>query len=101
MAIDVTHGGALIAGLLSFVSPCVLPLVPPYLCYLAGVTLDQLTGQESETAARWTVFLSAIFFVLGFSTVFVALGATASVVGTLLRSHLDVLGIVAGVAIIA
>ena len=48
MAIDVTHGGALLAGLVSFLSPCVLPLVPAYLCYLAGVSLDQLTGNGDE-----------------------------------------------------
>jgi cytochrome c-type biogenesis protein len=41
MAIDITHGGALLGGLVSFLSPCVLPLVPPYLCYMAGVSLDQ------------------------------------------------------------
>ena len=48
MAIDVTHGGAVLAGLVSFLSPCVLPLVPPYLCYMAGVSLDQLTGESEE-----------------------------------------------------
>ncbi len=83
---DVTYGGALIAGLLSFVSPCVLPLVPPYLCYLAGVSLDQLTGEASEKVARRTIFFSSLTFVLGFSTIFVALGATASVVGRGVRS---------------
>ena len=81
MPIDVTHGGALIAGLLSFVSPCVLPLVPPYLCYMAGVSLDQLTGVADEGVARHKVVFSALAFVLGFSTVFVTLGATASALG--------------------
>src|SRR3954464_9609795 len=99
MAIDVTHGGALVAGLLSFVSPCVLPLVPPYLCYLAGVSLDQLTGEASETVARQRILFSALAFVLGFSTIFVALGATASVIGRLVASHLDVLAVAAGVGI--
>jgi cytochrome c-type biogenesis protein len=100
MAIDVTHGGALVAGLLSFVSPCVLPLVPPYLCYIAGVSLDQLTGNATENVARHRIAFSAFAFVLGFSTVFVALGATASVIGRLIASYLDVLAIVAGVIII-
>ena len=59
MAIDVTHGGALFAGLLSFVSPCVLPLVPPYLCYIAGVSLDQLTGDDPERVARHRIAFSA------------------------------------------
>jgi cytochrome c-type biogenesis protein len=81
MPIDVTHGGALVAGLLSFVSPCVLPLVPPYLCYMAGVSLDQLTGVGDKGVARHKVFFSALAFVLGFTTVFVTLGATASALG--------------------
>jgi cytochrome c-type biogenesis protein len=100
MLIDVTHGGALVAGLLSFVSPCVLPLVPPYLCYIGGVSLDQLTGDAPESVARHRIALSAFAFVLGFSTVFVILGATASAVGRLVASHLDVLAIVAGAIII-
>ena len=100
MLIDVPLGGALIAGLLSFVSPCVLPLVPPYLCYMAGVSLDQLTGQASDTVARRTVLFAALAFVLGFTTVFVALGATASAIGRLVASYLDILAVVAGVLII-
>jgi len=98
MSVEVTHWGALIAGLLSFLSPCVLPLVPPYLCYIAGLSLDQLT--EGEVAARRQVFLSALAFVLGFSTVFVTLGATASALGRLVASHLNTLAILAGIAII-
>ncbi|MEX0853170.1 MAG: cytochrome c biogenesis protein CcdA [Bauldia sp.] len=101
MAIDVSHGGAALAGLVSFLSPCVLPLVPAYLCYLAGVSLDQLTGDADETVARRTVVLSALAFVLGFTTVFVSLGAAASAVGQLVRSHVDVLSVVGGLVIIA
>src|SRR5665213_3026187 len=97
--VDVTYGGAGLAGLVSFLSPCVLPLVPPYLCYMAGVSLDQLTGQAAEEVARHRVMLSALAFVLGFSTVFIALGASASVVGQLVRSHLGVLSIVGGAII--
>ena len=100
MAIDVTHGGAVLAGLVSFLSPCVLPLVPPYLCYMAGVSLDQLTGKAEERVARRTVMLSALAFVLGFSTVFVALGATASAVGELVRSHIEALSLIGGIVII-
>lgn len=100
MLIDVTHWGALFAGLLSFVSPCVLPLVPPYLCYIGGVSLDQLTDEGSNSVARRRVALSSFSFVLGFSTVFVMLGATASVIGRLVASYLDVLAIVAGGVII-
>lgn len=100
MPIDVTHGAALFAGLLSFVSPCVLPLVPPYLCYIGGVSLDQLTGEAPDGAAKRRVIFSSLAFVLGFSTVFVLLGATASAIGRLVASYLDVLAIVAGVVII-
>jgi cytochrome c-type biogenesis protein len=100
MAIDVTHGGALIAGLVSFLSPCVLPLVPPYLCYMTGVTLDQLVGEREERLARRTVMLSALAFVLGFSTIFVLLGATASVIGRYVASYSGVLSIVGGAIII-
>jgi cytochrome c-type biogenesis protein len=100
MALDVTHGGALLAGLVSFLSPCVLPLVPPYLCYMAGVSLDQLTGKADEVVARRTVMLSALAFVLGFSTVFVALGATASVIGRFVASYSGVLAVFGGAIII-
>jgi cytochrome c-type biogenesis protein len=100
MAIDVTHGGAVLAGLVSFLSPCVLTLVPPYLCYMAGVSLDQLTAEGEERVARRTVMISAAAFVLGFSTIFVALGAAASAIGQLVRTHLDVLSVVGGVVII-
>jgi cytochrome c-type biogenesis protein len=100
MAIDVTHGGAVLAGLVSFLSPCVLPLVPPYLCYMAGVSLDQLTAEGEERVARRTVMVSALAFVLGFSTIFVSLGAAASAIGQLVRTHLDVLSVAGGVVII-
>jgi len=98
--IDVTFGAAFLAGLISFVSPCVLPLVPPYLCYLAGVSLDQLTGDAPTDVKRRTVFLSSLTFVLGFSTVFVALGAGASAIGQFVRSYMDILSVVGGVIII-
>lgn len=89
------------AGLLSFLSPCVLPLVPPYLCYLAGASFDQLTaGEGTPPLDRRRVILSALLFVLGFSTVFITLGATASVLGQALARHLALLGQIAGVAII-
>ena len=100
MISEVTFGGALVAGVISFLSPCVLPLVPPYLCYMAGVSLDQLTGTGEETVARRTVFFSAFAFVLGFTTVFVILGAAASALGQLVRQYLDTLSIIGGVIII-
>ena len=97
---SVTLLGAFSAGVISFVSPCVLPLVPPYLAFMAGVTLDELAEARALHRARIRVVLSAITFVLGFSTVFVLLGATASVLGQVVRQYLDVLGWIAGAAII-
>ena len=97
---DISLPAAVGAGLLSFLSPCVLPLAPPYLCYLAGTTVEAL-AEESETAARRDIFVASLLFVAGFGTVFVTLGATASVFGTLLRQWSHVLGIVAGVGIMA
>ena len=81
---DVTFPAAAAAGLLSFLSPCVLPLVPPYLTYLAGVSMEDLEI-ETRSRARRDILLSSILFVLGFTTVFVALGATASAFGGVLR----------------
>jgi cytochrome c-type biogenesis protein len=99
---DVGFVAALIAGVLSFLSPCVLPLVPPYLCYLAGTSVEELrAGGVNTRAARRDVMIAALAFVMGFSTVFVLLGATASVLGLLLRQYLWVLSWAAGLAIIA
>jgi cytochrome c-type biogenesis protein len=99
MALDVTFSAAAAAGLLSFLSPCVLPLVPPYLTFIAGTTIEEVATQRESRAQR-DVFIAAVLFVLGFSTVFVALGATASVFGQVLREHLAVLSLLAGVVII-
>lgn len=95
---EVSIFAALIAGVVSFLSPCVLPLVPPYIVYLTGASLEEEAA--SKAAARWRVTVAAVLFVLGFSTVFVALGASASLIGSLLRAWSWHLSIVAGVAII-
>ncbi|MHA7776756.1 cytochrome c biogenesis CcdA family protein [Roseibium sp. M-1] len=98
--LDVSLGGAFLAGLLSFISPCVLPIVPPYLCYLAGVSVDELKGDAATAATGRRVIFAAVAFVLGFSVVFVALGATASVVGQTIARYYDILSYVAGAIII-
>lgn len=98
--VDVTLTAAAFAGLLSFLSPCVLPLVPPYLTFIAGTTVEEL-AEGGERRAKRDVALAAVLFVLGFSTVFVALGATASVFGQAIRAHVGWLSSLAGVAIIA
>lgn len=100
MSSSVTLAGALGAGLISFVSPCVLPLVPPYLAYMAGVTLDEYQGVGAAAAARRRVVIASAAFVAGFSTVFVLLGATASALGQMVRQYMDILAYAAGIAII-
>ena len=100
MAADVNIFAALIAGLVSFLSPCVLPLVPPYLVYLAGASLERLAVGESQPRARRETVLAAGLFVLGFATVFIALGASASAIGSLIRAWSGPLATIAGIAII-
>jgi cytochrome c-type biogenesis protein len=97
---DVSIPAALVAGIISFLSPCVLPLVPPYLIYLTGATIEHVATGEQAAASKRAVMLSALLFVLGFSTVFIALGASASVIGGLIRTWSAQLSIVAGVVII-
>ncbi|MGA7809567.1 cytochrome c biogenesis CcdA family protein [Bradyrhizobium sp.] len=97
---NVSIPAALIAGLVSFLSPCVLPLVPPYLIYLTGATIEHVEYDPTVRASRRAVMISAILFVLGFSTVFVLLGASASLVGELIRAWSAQLAIVAGIVII-
>jgi cytochrome c-type biogenesis protein len=100
MAADVSLAAALIAGLLSFLSPCVLPLVPPYLVYLAGASLERLADGEPPPRVRRETVIAALLFVCGFSTVFIAFGASASAIGRLVLAYSPQLAIVAGVAII-
>jgi cytochrome c-type biogenesis protein len=97
---DVSIPAALVAGLVSFLSPCVLPLVPPYLIYLTGATVEHVAHDEAVSSSKRAVMMSAVMFVLGFSTIFVALGASASLIGGLIRAWSAELSIVAGIVII-
>jgi cytochrome c-type biogenesis protein len=97
---NVTIVAALLAGMLSFLSPCVLPLVPPYLVYLTGTSLERFADAEAEPRVRRETIGAALLFVLGFSTVFVALGASASAIGAVLRAFSGELAILAGIVII-
>src|ERR1700749_725554 len=87
------------AGVLSFLSPCVLPLVPPYLTYMGGASFEQLRGDDKALQGR--VIFTSIFFVLGCSLVFVTLGATATAFGQAFRQALPILTPLAGILIIA
>ena len=100
MGIDVGLLGAFLGGLIAFVSPCVLPIVPLYLCYVAGVTLEELTNEADSAVSRRRVMLSIILFILGFSTIFVLMGATATALGRTVQSYRGVLEILAGGVII-
>jgi cytochrome c-type biogenesis protein len=97
---EVSIVAAFVAGTLSFLSPCVLPLVPPYLVYLAGASLQRRADEKPERRARREAVGAAALFVLGFSTVFVLLGASASAIGSLVRAYSGVLSTIAGVVII-
>jgi len=91
---DVSFVGAFTGGLLSFLSPCVLPLVPSYLGFLTGMTAEEMQVNRRQA------FLHALWFVAGFSLIFVALGATASAVGALLREYQTWIGRIGGVVLI-
>jgi len=83
---DVSIAAALLAGMLSFLSPCVLPLVPPYLVYLTGTSLERLADAEPEPRVKRETFLSAALFVLVFSSPIIPLCARDSPTGWKLRS---------------
>jgi len=100
MEFDASYVGSFIAGIVSFLSPCVLPLVPPYLAYMTGVSLGEMTDEQRPAAISKKVVLTSILFVLGFATVFVALGASFSVIGSYVTAHYQTLSIVAGLVII-
>ncbi len=94
---DVSLAGAFLAGLISFLSPCVLPLVPGYISMLSGISVEQLRQGEQPKSS---LFSSALSFVLGFSVVFIGFGASASAVGGFLRQNRALLAPVAGALII-
>jgi cytochrome c-type biogenesis protein len=90
-------------GIASFLSPCVLPLVPAYLCLVAGTNLEELEAQtsgEGKPAINIKVVTMAFLFVLGFSTVFILLGASATFINRLLLQHMDILSQIAGIIIV-
>jgi cytochrome c-type biogenesis protein len=97
---QLTFGVAFLAGLASFLSPCVLPLVPIYLAQLVGQSIYQSTGDGVERAQRFITFLHALTFMLGFTLAFIALGATASTLGGFLRANQFLLRQVGGIILI-
>lgn len=94
MSLDVGLAGAFLAGLLSFASPCVLPLVPAYIGFLAG------TAADGAATSRRRILGAAFLFVLGFASVFVLLGATASSLGQMLMQHIELLTLLSGALLV-
>ncbi len=90
---------AFMAGVFSFISPCVLPLIPSYLTYITGISFDDLVDNQSKSVRRRTLFHS-LFFILGFTLVFVALGASATYVGNFFQENQDLIRKVGGVIVI-
>ena len=87
-AANITYWIAFTAGILSFVSPCVLPLIPSYLTYITGLSFKQLDEEHPTAKVRMTVLLHSICFIIGFSVVFVLLGAIAGIASSKFQSHL-------------
>ncbi|MEC4682054.1 MAG: cytochrome c biogenesis protein CcdA [Nitrospirota bacterium] len=88
------------AGLLSFISPCVLPLVPSYLSYITGLSVENLAKMEERDRFKSAIMLNALLFIAGFSTIFIAFGASASLIGQVLYEYQDVIRKVGGILII-
>jgi len=108
---NVSLFGAFIAGVLSFISPCVLPLIPGYLSFISGVSLEEMRGMTGgntaaaiptgvSASAKRQVIITSLFFILGFSLVFVSLGASATYLGQFLMERLTIFGKIAGVLLI-
>lgn len=104
---DLSHGltlylllSSLVMGLVSFVSPCIMPLIPSYVSYITGISYDELVNPDSRRKNMKITLLHSFAFVAGFSIIFVLLGASASLAGSLLARHLNTIRIVGGVLII-
>lgn len=97
---ELTIAAVFVAGIISFLSPCVLPLVPAYLTYMTGASLEELSSEERNPRLSRFLLVQALAFVLGIALIFVLLGATATQISLLLRQYASVLSIVAGLAII-
>ena len=96
---NISYPAALAAGLLSFFSPCILPLIPAYFTLITGFSLEELT-RDANLEIRKKVFLSTLAFVLGFSFVFILMGASASSLGSLIKTYREIIRIVGGIIII-
>jgi cytochrome c-type biogenesis protein len=95
---DISLFAAFGAGFLSFISPCVLPLIPGYISYVSGMSLEDM--RKADAGARRHLIIATLFFILGFSLVFMAMGASASAIGALLQEHFRIVQKIAGAVIV-
>jgi cytochrome c-type biogenesis protein len=93
---DVNVFVAFAAGVFSFLSPCVLPLIPSYLSFVSGVSLDEMRSEQARLRVRWRVILNSLAFIAGFSLVFVSFGASASFLGGLFLAHRNTIRVLGG-----
>lgn len=97
---DVSFSLAFLAGILSFLSPCVLPLVPSYVSFITGVSFEDLTGRSDRRRIRNLTIINSLIFICGFSAVFLALGASSSVVGQVFFKYQEWIRIIGGILVI-
>jgi cytochrome c-type biogenesis protein len=97
---DISFPLAFLAGVLSFLSPCVLPLIPSYVSFITGISFEDLTSDVDKKRIRYLTITNSIAFISGFSAVFVALGASSSAIGSLLYEYLNLIRIIGGILII-
>lgn len=97
---NISFAGAFIAGLLSFLSPCVLPLIPSYVTYITGLSFGDLKAEHPSHKVKRQTIIHSLIFIAGFTTVFVLLGASAGYAGNFLQAHKDILRKVGGVLIV-
>ncbi|HLO24948.1 MAG TPA: cytochrome c biogenesis protein CcdA [Geobacteraceae bacterium] len=97
---NITYVGAFIAGLLSFLSPCVLPLIPSYITYITGLSFSDLQSEHPSHKVRQQTVIHSLIFISGFTVVFVLLGASATYIGNYLQAHMGLLRKVGGVLIV-
>jgi len=91
---------AISAGIISFLSPCILPVIPSYLAFITGISLEELSQQESLRKVRKKVIANSLMFILGFSIIFITLGASATVIGKFLYNNIRWFEIIGGVLVI-
>jgi cytochrome c-type biogenesis protein len=97
---DISYSIAFAAGLVSFISPCVLPLIPSYVSLITGLSFEDLTGSVNRRQIRIITLIHSLLFVTGFSLVFISLGASSSAIGGVFYSYQDTIRIVGGIVII-